>query len=929
MLACMTQSWSQNVILTGQIKNAFTRQAIPDVTVTLMRADSTIIQDSLMAMALEGYTIWVKHDMPRVPQKLIVRVTHPEFETAYLSYHLKNIGRNRQIDLPLILMERRAARELTLDSVVVRPTRIKMVQRGDTVVYDATAFNLPQGSMLDDLVGELPGAELKPNGEIFVNGRKVDYLMLNSREFFRGNNQVMLRNLPYYTVKDIKVYDRATDLSAFLGREAERKEYVMNVQLKKEYRQGYLGNAEAGCGSHDRFMGRAFALRFTDHSRITLYGSTNNANDNSSPGGDGQWAGATDTDGEQRHDMAGGEIFWENPERAFSNGLKTMVRGNRVDAESRTTAQSFLADGSTNFSRLQSMSCRKETNVSVFDYWQATKKWWVSGDMSFDYNRRHDNTSSSYASSLVDFTLPDTLSHRLSQQYREGHDNELELSANATRKLTWGDEVAFGARYKHASAEHELFGKNLTSQKLPMPSVDYRHEYENAKKKENYYSVKAQYTVPFLHGPAVSFAYSPARKRSTCHDNIFRLDQLAEWSASARQPLRLLPSMADLMASCMDLDNTYHYENSTTAHGLTLGIVQHWTTEKGTKRNVEFVVPLTLTHERMEYARGLIDTVCSRNYAVLQPRLSYESIWNDERHSFRASTSCLTSAASFLQLMPYRDDRNPLMVRESNPDLKQSWVYSAEASLSMRLCPFSQMFSLRAAANVYGNQMANGFTFNPNTGVYIYRPENVDGNWDINGEGNYSISFGKEGCFRFANKACASFLHSVDIASVDGSAQAMQSKVNTTVVNDKALFAFSRKDFSIEAFGSLTLRHSVSALELFEPVNAADFNYGTIARYSIPILKIMAETDITMYSRRGYGSREFNTDDLIWNAALSRTFVKGKMVVVAEAMDILHRRRSTQYAVNAQGRTITWQRSMPSYAMLRIQWRFNYNPKRK
>lgn len=929
MLAGVSQSWSQNVILTGQIRNAFTRQAIPDVTVTLMRSDSTIIQDSLMAMVLDGYTIWVKHDMPRVPQRLIVRVTHPEFETAYLPYHLKNIGRNRQIDLPVILMEKKTERELTLDSVIVRPTRIKMVQRGDTVVYDATAFNLPQGSMLNDLVGELPGAELKPNGEIFVNGRKVDYLMLNSREFFRGNNQVMLRNLPYYTVKDIKVYDRTTDLSAFLGREAERKEYVMNVQLKKEYRQGYLGNAEAGCGSHDRFMGRAFALRFTDHSRITLYGSTNNANDNSSPGGDGQWAGATDTDGEQRHDMAGGEIFWENPERAFSNGLKTMVRGNRVDAESRTTAQSFLADGSTNFSRLQSVTCRKETDVSVFDYWQATKKWWLSGDISFDYSRRHDNTSSSYASSLADFTLPDTLSHRSSQQYREGHDNELELSANATRKLAWGDEVAFGARYKHASAEHELFGKNLTSQKLPMPSVDYRHEYENAKKKENYYSVKAQYTVPFLHGPAVSFAYSPARKRSTCHDNIFRLDQLAEWSASARQPLRLLPSMADLMASCMDLDNTYHYKNATTAHGLTLGIVQHWSTEKGTRRNMELSVPLTLTHERMEYARGLIDTVCSRNYAVLNPRLSYESIWNGERHSFRASTSCLTSAASFLQLMPYRDDRNPLMVRESNPDLKQSWVYSAEASLSMRLCPFSQMFSLSAVANVYGNQMANGFTFNPNTGVYTYRPENVDGNWDINGEGNYSISFGKEGCFRFENKACASFLHSVDIASVDGSVQAMQSKVNTTVVNDKASLAFAQKDFGIEAFGSLTLRHSVSALELFEPVNAADFNYGTIARYTIPILKITAKTDITMYSRRGYGSREFNTDDLIWNAALSRTFVKGKVVVVAEAMDILHRRRSTQYAVNAQGRTITWQRSMPSYAMLRIQWRFNYNPKRK
>lgn len=218
ILSYATQSWCQSVTLTGQIKNAFTRQAIPDVTVTLMRADSTIIQDSVMSMVLDGYTIWVKRDMPRVPQKLIIRVTHPEFETAYLSYDLKKIGRNRQIELPVILMKRKVMKEITLNEAVIRPTRIKMVQRGDTIVYDAMAFNLPQGSMLDDLVRELPGAELKPNGEIFVNGKKVDYLVLNSREFFRGNNQVMLRNLPYYTVKDIKVYNRLFGISRTRGR---------------------------------------------------------------------------------------------------------------------------------------------------------------------------------------------------------------------------------------------------------------------------------------------------------------------------------------------------------------------------------------------------------------------------------------------------------------------------------------------------------------------------------------------------------------------------------------------------------------------------------------------------------------------------------------------------------------------------------------
>lgn len=929
MLTNVLSSYSQTVILTGQIKNAFTRQAIPDVTVTLMRPDSTIIEDSLMTMVLDGYTMWVKRDMPRVPQQLIVRVTHPEFETAYLPYHLKNIGRNRQIDLPVILMERKVMKELTLNEVVIRPTKIKMVQRGDTIVYDATAFNLPEGSMLDDLVRELPGTELKPNGEIFVNGKKVDYLMLNSREFFRGNNQVMLRNLPYYTVKDIKVYNRTTDLSAFLGREEENKEYVMDVQLKKAYRQGYLGNVEAGYGTHDRYLGRAFALRFTDNSRITLYGNTNNTNDTSSPVGDGQWGGASDLNGEKKQNMAGGELFWESPDRLFRNGLRAKVTGTAIDTESQTTAQSFLADGSTNFSRSQSMSDTKETNVSVYDYWQVTKKWWVAGDISFDHSNRHGNASSTYASSLTGITLPDTLSYRSSEQYREGHNNELVLSADATRKLAWGDEVTFAAKYKYASAEHELFGRNLTSQWLQNTSVDYRHEYDKANSQDNYYGLKVKYTIPFLKGPAVSLTYNPTHRRVKDRDNIFRLDRLEDWSVAANQPLRLLPSMADMMASCIDLDNTYDYKDATTAHILTLNIGQRRSTRKGTKRNVEFAFPLTLTHERMEYTRGRIDTIGSRNYTVINPRLYYESIWKEDRYTFRASTSYLTAVANFLQFMPFRDDRNPLMVREGNADLEQSWIYNVETSLAMRLRSASQMLSFGVSANIYGNQIANGFTFTPTTGVYTYRPENVNGNWDIKGDANYSISFGKEQCFKFENRASASFLHSVDIASVDGSTQAMLSKVNTTLINDKASFAFSRKELRMEAFGSLTLRHTVSALDVFESINAADFSYGMNARYTIPLLKLTAQTDITMYSRRGYGSSEFNTDDLIWNATLSRTFLKGKLVVYADALDILHNRRSTQYAVNAQGRTITWQRSMPSYAMLRVQWRFNYNPKKK
>ena len=76
---------------------------------------------------------------------------------------------------------------------------------------------------------------MNEKGEIFVNNRKIDELQLGSRSFMRGNSKVLLENLPYYTVKNIKVYDQETDLNRAAGSQIENKKFVMDVNLKAEY----------------------------------------------------------------------------------------------------------------------------------------------------------------------------------------------------------------------------------------------------------------------------------------------------------------------------------------------------------------------------------------------------------------------------------------------------------------------------------------------------------------------------------------------------------------------------------------------------------------------------------------------------------------------------------------------------------------------
>ena len=115
----------------------------------------------------------------------------------------------------------------------------------------------------------------------------------------------------------------------------------------------------------------------------------------------------------------------------------------------------------------------------------------------------------------------------------------------------------------------------------------------------------------------------------------------------------------------------------------------------------------------------------------------------------------------------------------------------------------------------------------------------------------------------------------------------------------------------------------------FTTLNAFDYHYGLSARYTLPRLNTTLSADANMYSRRGYGSSTLNTDDFVVNASISQPFLKGKLIARIEAFDLFHQLSSTQYEVNAQGRTETWYRSLPHYVMAHLVYHWNKNPKKK
>jgi uncharacterized membrane protein YgcG len=79
-----------------------------------------------------------------------------------------------------------------------------------------------------------------------------------------------------------------------------------------------------------------------------------------------------------------------------------------------------------------------------------------------------------------------------------------------------------------------------------------------------------------------------------------------------------------------------------------------------------------------------------------------------------------------------------------------------------------------------------------------------------------------------------------------------------------------------------------------------------------------------MYSKRGYADESLNTNELLWNAQLSHSFLRGKVLtIMLQWYDILHEQTNFSRTVNANGWRDQEVNAITSYAMLHVSYRLN------
>lgn len=149
---------------------------------------------------------------------------------------------------------------------------------GDTVVYNAAAFKTKPDAVTEDLLKKLPGIKVDRAGNIKALGEDVNKLYVDGKEFFGNNPVVATRNIPADAINRVKVYDKKSDETEFTGIDDGIREKTINLELRKDKKQGVFGDVLGGYGTGQHYKGSAKAYRFTDKVQIAGLGMMNNVN---------------------------------------------------------------------------------------------------------------------------------------------------------------------------------------------------------------------------------------------------------------------------------------------------------------------------------------------------------------------------------------------------------------------------------------------------------------------------------------------------------------------------------------------------------------------------------------------------------------------------------------------------------------------------
>jgi hypothetical protein len=162
-----------------------------------------------------------------------------------------------------------------LDEIDVTYTMPVMV-KGDTIVYDTDSFTTGTERKLKDVLVSLPGVEMNDDGQIEVEGKQVQKVMVEGKDFFDGDSKIAADNIPADAVSKVEVLRNFNEIGQMQGLTNDEDNIALNIRLKKGKDKFWFGEITAGVGPDEKFLAHPKLFYYSPKFSLNLITDANN-----------------------------------------------------------------------------------------------------------------------------------------------------------------------------------------------------------------------------------------------------------------------------------------------------------------------------------------------------------------------------------------------------------------------------------------------------------------------------------------------------------------------------------------------------------------------------------------------------------------------------------------------------------------------------
>lgn len=922
-------SFAQERLISGKITDRDTKEPVEQVTIQLLKTDSTYVSGAISNE--QG----LFHVNAPANGKYLLKITSVGYKSTVKRIQ---ISEDKNLAMGNVVI---GADAIMLKGAVVTAMAQKVSLKEDTFVYNSAAYRTPEGSVVEELVKRLPGAEVSDDGTIKINGKEVKKILVDGKEFMTGDTKTALKNLPTSIIDKIKAYDEKSDLSKVTGIDDGEEQTVLDFGVKKGMNKGVISNIDLGVGNKNRYNMRGMGGYFADNNRFMLFANANNTSDRGFGGGPGRgfWGGAN---GLNASKMIGANYNYELKNKFKFN---TSLRWNHSDGDvwSSRSSENFMGSSNSFSNSLsQSYSRSNSWNGNIRLEWMPDSMTNILFRPSISWSSSDGlsgSQSASYNKDPYTITTKDPLSEEgieemekaeamVNSQLTNGitysDNNNINGMLQVNRKLgNKGRNITLRVDAKYTDKDSKSISLNNAKLYLVQTAEGKDSTYQtnryNLTPSKNYsYAGQLTYSEPLWKATFLQFSYKFTYSYSKSDRSTY---DFSKYAMSGDHEYRGWDSYLNPFAGHLndyrddDLSRFSEYRNYNHDIQVMMRFIRQ-------KYNLNFGVMVQPQQSKyiQDYQGVHVDTV--RNVVNVSPTLDFRYRFS-KMSNLRINYRGTTSQPSISQLLDITDNSDPLNISMGNPGLKPSFTQNFRLFYNNFVQNHNKGVMTFINFSTTNNSISNKVTYDETTGGRITRPENINGNWNAMGAFMFNCSIDSAGVWNINTGAHANYNNYVSYLSLDKKSDSQKNTTRSITWRQNLSFSYRNDwaEFSLD--GTLTYNKAKNKLQPTSNLETWQFSYGPSMTLTAP-WGTSLNTSLSINSRRGYNDSSMNTDEFVWNAQLSQSFLKGKpLTIMLQFYDILRQQSTFSRAISATSRTDTEYNAINSYAMLHVIYRLN------